>query len=124
MWKNVNGSLIQITDMSRVKFRTNISKSILDQLTIMATEQDTHINYLIENGLQNVLATGTIIYNKKTRPKDRIQYKTTYDKQLLEELKTFAKQHKLFINDVIEYSIAYINIQDIKKSGHKHRIEQ
>ena len=31
MWKVVNGKLIQTTDESRVKFRTNISKSILDQ---------------------------------------------------------------------------------------------
>ena len=32
MWKKANGRLIQTTDESRVKFRTNISQSILDQL--------------------------------------------------------------------------------------------
>ena len=56
MWKLVNGKLIQTTDNTRVKFRTNVSKSILDQLNILAIENDTHVNYLIENGLQTVLA--------------------------------------------------------------------
>ena len=32
MWKLVNEKLIQIIDNTRVKFRTNVSKSILDQL--------------------------------------------------------------------------------------------
>ena len=56
MWKKENnGRLIQITDESRVKFRTNVSKSILDQLKILAIENNTHVNYLIENGLQTVI---------------------------------------------------------------------
>ena len=89
MWKKVNGRLIQATDISRVKFRTNISKAILDRLAVMAEEHDTYINYLLETGLENVLDRGEIIYNKETRPKDRIQYKTTYDKELLEKVKEF-----------------------------------
>ena len=36
MWKNVNGELIHITDSSRVKFRTNISKNILEKLEDLA----------------------------------------------------------------------------------------
>ena len=91
MWKLVNGRLIQTIDNTRVKFRTNISKSILDQLNILAKENDTYVNYLIENGLQTVLAQEVITYNKESRPKDRIQYKTTYDKELLDQVKEFAK---------------------------------
>ncbi|WP_338453128.1 rRNA methyltransferase [Niallia oryzisoli] len=124
MWKLVNGKLIQITDDSRVKFRTNISKSILDQLSALAEENDTHVNYLIENGLQTVLAQGVITFNKETRPKDRVQYKTTYDKDLLNSLKEFAKKHHLFINDVIEYSVKFINVEEVKNSSYKHRIER
>ena len=41
MWKLVNGRLIQTTDTTRVKFRTNVSKSILDQLSALAEENDT-----------------------------------------------------------------------------------
>jgi len=124
MWKKVNGRLIQATDISRVKFRTNISKAILDRLAVMAEEHDTYINYLLETGLENVLVRGEIIYNKETRPKDRIQYKTTYDKELLEKVKEFAKQHNLFINDVIEYSVSYIDIEKTKDRDYKNRIER
>ena len=123
MWKKIDGRLIQATDTSRVKFRTNISKTILDQLAVMADEHDTYINYLLETGLENVLNSGEIIFNKETRPKDRIQYKTTYDKDLLEKVKQFAKDHHLFINDVIEYSVSYIDIEKSKDRDYKNRIE-
>ena len=124
MWKKVDGRLIQTTDTSRVKFRTNISKAILDRLAVMADENDTYINYLLETGLENVLSRGEIIYNKETRPKDRVQYKTTYDKELLAKVKEFAKQHDLFMNDVIEYSVSYIDIDKSKDRDYKNRIER
>ncbi|PLR85696.1 MULTISPECIES: rRNA methyltransferase [Bacillus] len=123
MWKKIDGRLVATTDESRVKFRTNVSKSIIDQLNKAAAEYDTHVNYLIENGLKKVLSEGVITYNKETRPKDRIQYKTTYDKELLEKVKEFAKEHNLFINDVIEYSVKFIDVENLKHSGYKHRIE-
>ena len=82
-----------------------------------------HVNYLIETGLQTVLSQGVITYNKESRPKDRVQYKTTYDKELLDQVKEFAKNHDLFINDVIEYSVKFIDIENIKNSSYKHRIE-
>ena len=124
MWKKVNGRLIQITDESRVKFRTNISKAIIEKLQEIALEHDTHVNYLLETGLQNVLDQGVITYNKELRPKDRVQYKTTYDKELLQKVKDFAKEHQLYINDVIEYSINYIDIENAKESSYKNRIEK
>ena len=109
---------------TRVKFRTNVSKSILDQLNILAIENDIHVNYLIENGLQTVLALEVITFNKESRPKDRVQYKTTYDKILLDQVKEFAKNHHLFINDVIEYSVKYININHIKIIVSQDRVER
>jgi len=123
MWKKVNGRLVQEMDETRVKFRTNISKSIIAQLNELADEHDTHANYLIENGLQHVLADGIITFDKKARPKDRVQYKTTYDKELLEQVKEFAKRHQLFINDVIEYSIKYIDLANIKSRDYRYRVE-
>jgi hypothetical protein len=123
MWELVNGKLIQKTDESRVKFRTNISKAILNHLETLSAEHDTHINYLLENGLQEVLNQDFITYDKKTRPKDRVQYKTTYDKVLLEKVKDFANNHGLFINDVIEYSVRFINLENIKNSSYKNRLE-
>lgn len=123
MWKLVNGRLVQTTDLTRVKFRTNISKTILEHLNTIAIENETHINYLIESGLQSVLAQGVISFNKESRPKDRIQYKTTYDKELLDTVKEFAKSHDLFINDVIEYSTEFIELENIKDRSYKHRVE-
>lgn len=123
MWKLVNGKMIQTTDGSRVKFRTNISKVLLEQLEELAEEHDTYSNYLLESGLVAVLAKGTVEYDKNLRPADRIQYKTTYDKELLESVKQLAKDHKLFINDVIEYSTDYIDFETVKTKGHKNRLE-
>ncbi|ARF12869.1 hypothetical protein [Sporosarcina ureae] len=123
MWKLVNGKMIQTTDETRIKFRTNISQEILQQLEDLSEEHDTYSNYLLENGLWNVLATGVIEYDKNLRPTDRIQYKTTYDKELLESVKQLAKDHKLFINDVIEYSVGHIDFEHIKTKDHKNRLE-
>ena len=123
MWKLVNGRLMQTTDVSRVKFRTNISESILESLKKTSKENNTHVNYLIESGLKNVLVQGVILFNKESRPKDRIQYKTTYDKELLDDVKEFAKEHNFFINDVIEYSVQFIDIENSKNSNYKHRVE-
>lgn len=123
MWKLVNGKLIQTTDVSRVKFRTNISESVLNDLQAMAKDNKTHVNYLIESGLKIVLEQDHIMFNKETRPNDRIQYKTTYDKELLEGLREFAKKHNLFMNDVIEYSVQFIDIDLVKNNNYRYRIE-
>jgi hypothetical protein len=123
MWKKMNGRLVSVTDGSRVKFRTNISKALLNELQNVAEDHDTRVNYLLETGMQNILAQGVITFNKDSRPKDRVQYKTTYDKELLEAVKHFAKNHQLFINDVIECSANFIDIEKAKKEGYKHRVE-
>lgn len=124
LWKNIDGELVHVTDVSRVKFRTNISKKILEKLGTIAEENNTHINYLLETGLKETLSLGMITIDKKKRPKDRVQYKTTYDKELLEKVRNFAVRNKIYINDVIEYSVRYISIVDSKKQDHKHRIER
>ena len=58
MWKiENNGRLIQTTDESRVKFRTNVSQINFGSIKYFAIENDTHVNYLIENGLQTVISS-------------------------------------------------------------------
>ncbi|BAQ11064.1 fibrillarin-like rRNA methylase [Bacillus sp. OxB-1] len=123
MWKLENGRLIHTTDQSREAFRTNISQSLLEQLAELAAEHRTHINYLLEEGLMNLLEQGTIVYDKKARPKDRVQYKTTYDKELLESVKVFAKANRLNANDVIEHSVNYIDFDNVKNRNFRYRIE-
>ena len=124
MWKNINSRLIQQTDESRVKFRTSISKSLLESLARVAESHDTYVNYLIESGLNQVLKEDYISYDKKTRPKDRIQYKTTYDKELLQRTKKFAADNGLFINDVIEYSCRFVDPTKSKTTDFRYRIER
>lgn len=122
MFKKGDNGLINLTDESRIKFRTSISNSLLEQLKEMADQNNTYVNYLLENGMQNLLKDGVIIYDKKTRPKDRIQYKTSYDKNLLASIRKLAKEHDLFINDVIEYSTKYIDLNNVKKRNHRYRV--
>ncbi|GIN70330.1 hypothetical protein J14TS2_08050 [Bacillus sp. J14TS2] len=106
-WKLVNGKLLH-TNSSRTSFRTTISRSLLEHLKQMAKEQNTQVNYLLENAIKKLLKQKEIIIYKELRPKDRIQYKTTYDQELLMKVKALAKENKLFINDVIEYSVRFI----------------
>ncbi|MFS0575028.1 rRNA methyltransferase [Sporosarcina sp. 179-K 3D1 HS] len=123
MWKLKDGKLIHTTDQTREAFRTNISKALLEQLSDLAAQHRTHINYLLEDGLLNLLEQGTIVYDKKTRPKDRVQYKTTYDKELLESVKDFAKANRLNANDVIEHSVNHIDFDSVKNRNYRYRIE-
>lgn len=124
MWKNINGRLIPVTDDSREKFRTSISAEILTHLEDLAQEHDTHINYLLETGIRKVLEDDFIRYDKAFRPKDRVQYQSTYDKELLKQLKEFAAKHKLYINDVMEYSVNYIDTNIARKRDYRSRIER
>ncbi|MEK4129853.1 rRNA methyltransferase [Solibacillus sp. FSL W8-0474] len=123
MWKLHNGKLIQTTDETRVRYKTRISAEILNNLKQLAEKYDTHIGYLLENGYSNLIETGTVVFNKQNRPKDRTEFRTTCDKELLESLKNFAKAHELNLNDVIEASVAYINFEDVKHSHWRYRVE-
>ncbi|MFL0582805.1 rRNA methyltransferase [Solibacillus silvestris] len=123
MWKIHNGKLIQTTDESRIRYKTRMSAAIINSLKQLAEKYDTHIGYLLENGYSNLIESGTIAYDKKNRPKDRIEFRTTCDKELLDSLKEFAKQHNLNLNDVIEASVAYINYEDIKHTNWRYRVE-
>ncbi|WP_262173077.1 rRNA methyltransferase [Saccharococcus sp. Marseille-Q5394] len=124
MWKIVNGKLQHTTDKSRIVFRTTISKDLIAKLTKVADSNNTHINYLLETGFINLLTLEDgISFNKEQRPKDREHYKTTYDKELFEEIKALAKSNDLFINDVIEYSAQFIDVENSKNKNHRYRIE-
>ena len=123
MWKLQNGKLIQTTDESRSRYKTRMSAAIIEQLKEMADKHDTHIGYLLENGYSNLLQMGTISYNKNNRPKDRIEFRTTCDKELLQSMKEFAKQNELNLNDIIEASVAYIQVEEVKRAHWRYRVE-
>ncbi|MER2107179.1 MAG: rRNA methyltransferase [Solibacillus sp.] len=123
MWKLVNGRLVQTTDESRCRYKTRVSRAILEELKELAQTNHTHVGYLLENGYMNLLATGVITYDKKSRPKDRVEFRTTCDAELLEEVRLFAKRHQLNLNDVMEASVAYIEVEDVKDGDWRYRIE-
>lgn len=112
-----------LPEILREKFRTNISKEILDRLEWIAKENGTYTNYLLETGLRNLLCQNELVLVKHKRT-DRVQYKTTYNRILLTEMKPFAKSHKVNINDVIEYAADYINLEEAVREGAKQRIKR
>lgn len=123
MWKVVNGRLVHTTDNSRVRFKTYINRELLKELTEISEKENTHISYLLENGLNNILKDNSFYFNKKNRLKDKIEFRTTCDKEILEKAKELAKIHKLNFTDIIQASVKYIKIEEIKKKSWKHRIE-
>ena len=124
MWKNINGKLIHTTDSSRINFRTTISMKILDRLEQLSAENDTYVNYLLEQGLQTVINNDYIDYNKIFRPKDRVQYQSTFDKELLKQLRQFAEKKNYYLNDVLEYAVDFIDPQKAYKRQHRNRIKR
>ncbi|WP_147534705.1 LAGLIDADG family homing endonuclease [Bacillus marasmi] len=108
LWKFENGKLLKTNPTNRISFRTTVSKTILEKLKILAKEKNTQVNHIIENCLKALLSSGNINFNKKFRPNDRIHYKTTYDKELLESVREFAYNHHVNVNDVIEHSFKFL----------------
>jgi len=123
MWKSVNGKLVQTIDDTRAEYKTRISKSLLTELKELASEHNTHVGYLLETGFVKILEENYINFDKKNRPKDRVEFRTTCNKEVLENLRLFAKENKLNLNDVIESSIALINIDEVKNGKWRYRIE-
>lgn len=124
MWKIVNGKLVQTVDHTRTEYKTRISSSFIKKLKKMAAENNSHIGYILENGFTNILNESSLIFDKKNRPKDRVELRTTCDKEILEALRSFAKSNKLNLNDVIEASENYINLDEVKHANWRYRIEK
>jgi hypothetical protein len=123
MWKLVNGKLVQSVDESRSEYKTRISSALIQQLKLQAEESNTHIGYLLESGFESILNEDTIIFDKKNRPKDRVDFRTTCDKDILNKLKIFAKTNTLNLNDVIEASVNYIDKSKVKNIDWRYRTE-
>ena len=123
MWKNINGRLIHMTDETRIRYKTYISKKQLEKLEQSAETADTHISYLLENGLQNLLQDESFVFHKENRLKDKMEFRTTCNKEILEQARACAKAHRLNFTDVIQASVDYIKISEVKSKGWRHRIE-
>lgn len=123
MWKNIKGRLVPITDESRIRFKTYIAKELLETLNEMAEKQETHVGYLIENGLKNLVEDADFVFDKSKRIKGKLEFRTTCDKDILNEAKKLAKQQELNFTDMVQASIQYIKIDEVKGHNWRHRIE-
>lgn len=123
MWKKANGRLIQTTDNSITRFKTYISQEQLTHLGSLAADYNTHISYLLENGLKNLILESDFIFNKRKRLRDKVEFRTTCNKKILLQAKKFAKTHNLNLTDVIQASVSYINISEVKSKDWRYRIE-
>ncbi|MFJ5769854.1 LAGLIDADG family homing endonuclease [Psychrobacillus sp. NPDC093180] len=108
-WKINNGKIVLIPNSSRIGYKSRISQSILDKLKIQAANNNTYVNYMIERALKLFLEKTEITFTRNQKPKDRVEFSSTYDKELIEQVKLFAKSKRVPINEIIEYSIQHID---------------
>lgn len=123
MWKKIDGKLVHLTDNSRIRFKTYINKNLLNDLKALAESENTHVSYLIENGLQNIVQDNGFVFNKSDRLKGKVEFRTTCDEVILQEAKEFADRHKLNFTDIVQVSVDYIDFNTIKKANWRYRIE-
>ncbi len=99
----------RITRDSRVQFRTNISSALLSQIRDIATKKNTKTNFLIEEEMKLVIHCNVTGIQKAYKAKrDRVQYKTTYKKDLLDAIRNHASKLNVNINDIMEHCIRNI----------------
>lgn len=71
---------------------------------------------MIEHALKLFLEKAEITFTRNEKPKDRVEFSSTYDKNLIEQVKLFAKSKRVPINEIIEYSIQHIGRRGLKNS--------
>ena len=123
MWKNIKGKLVPVTDETRVRFKTYIAKELLETLDGLAQQEETHVGYLIENGLKNLIADPGFVFDKSKRLRGKTEFRTTCDEEILRQAKELAKRQKLNFTDVIQESIQYIDTNEVKGRNWRYRIE-
>ena len=123
MWKRINNQLVQVTDPSRIRFKTYISRNQLEELEKLAEEYNSHVSYLLESGLKNAAANAEFMFSKNKRLKDKVEFRTTCDKEVLERGRKLAKDHNLNFTDVVQASVDYIDLRDVKNKNWRYRIE-
>lgn len=124
MWKKGKDRLIPVTDPTRKSFKTYISNQQLKYLYEMAEQYDTHIAYLLENGLNNLIKDNSFYFDKTQRLRDKVEFRTTCSKETLVIAQNIAKDHKLNFTDIIQAAVNYIEPSKVKNKSWRSRIEQ
>ncbi|WP_181884549.1 LAGLIDADG family homing endonuclease [Neobacillus piezotolerans] len=113
---------VSLAKSNRVKFRTTVSSNILAKLGEIAKQNNTYINYLLESGM-NILMDAKELNLKKNKRTDRVQYKSTFDRELLDRAKVFAQTYGIHVSDVIEYAAEFVDVNVAVREGRSHRIQ-
>ncbi|WP_172797495.1 LAGLIDADG family homing endonuclease [Bacillus sp. FJAT-27445] len=105
----------------RVKFRTTVSSGILAKLEEIAKQNNTYTNYLLESGMNNLM-NGKDLNLIKNKCSDRVHYKSTFDRELLDQARAFAQTYGIHMSDIIEYAAEFIDVTVAVREGRSHRI--
>lgn len=111
--QTISDEMIKVVDNNRTVFKTYINKNTLDELKEMAKRENTHISSILENGLESLVNDKYFTFNKSDRIRDKVEFRTTCDKEILNRAKEVAKLYKLNFTDIIQASISYIGLKSI-----------
>ncbi|MEH7224999.1 hypothetical protein V7112_14415 [Bacillus sp. JJ1566] len=106
-------SKIRPHNADRVTKNTTISRSLLEQIKVIANLEQVPFNQLLAEGIDYVLKT----YKKPkefkapAKPKDRIQMATTFSHNQYELLKDRARRLHTHANTLIEIGMEFIIIK-------------
>lgn len=111
-------SLIRNKNPDRQHFNTTLSKSLLDEVKMIASEKDTSYNFILEDGMKWVLDTYYLkgSFTLPDKPADRKRINTTFSANLFNKLRPRGKRlgKNIYANDLIEEGMKYV-IEQYKK---------
>lgn len=107
-WQILNDRIKHIPKNNKINLKTNINKGILASIKEIATNQKMHINQLLIPEIKRIMGTEAAKLNTKRNSKDNVEFRTTFEKTLLEGMKTFASENKISLSVLIELSMKSI----------------
>lgn len=109
-------SQIRIKDEDRKNRCTTLDKDMLKQIKIIAVEQDTSYNFLLEDGMRHVLEKFKGRHNVViVKSKNRKTVNTTFSDDLYSRVKVRAERLGVNANDLIEEGMRYLIGRNTKK---------
>lgn len=103
-WKIENSSIVHVSN-GRKNLKTYISKSLIDILKVESKVRNTKVNYLVEPLLFQIIESGVKVKLRNAKRNDRIEFRTTFDENLLSKMKEYGKLNNINLNTIIEYAM-------------------
>lgn len=103
-WIIENNEIIHVNN-NRKSIKTYVSNTLINELRDVANANNTKINYLIEPIINQLINTSIKIKSEQMKPKDRVEFRTTFDKELVERMKLYKNANNMKLNEIIEYGM-------------------